>query len=230
MPTTILITGANRGIGLEFVNQYAKEGYKILACCRNPDGASDLKQLATEHGNITIYKLDVTDLGQINKLSKSLKDTAIDILINNAGTAGERGQFIGQVDSENMQNVFKINTIAPTMIAQAFYKHIKNGTQKKIINITSRMGSIEDNTSGKSYAYRASKSALNSIMHSLQFDVKADGIKVLLLHPGWVKTDMGSQDADIDTDTSVRAMRKLIDKAHDLDRQFYHYSGSVLPW
>lgn len=229
MAKSVLITGGNRGIGREFVEHYAKQGDKVYVVLRNPN-APAIQELVNQYKNIEIIELELTDFNDYSKLETYFKDRPIDVLINNAGISGERNQTIGHFSPENFENVIKINTIAPVMMIQTLYPALQKGEDKVIVNITSRMGSIADNDSGKSYAYRSSKAALNCVMRSLQIDVAKDGFKVLLLHPGWVKTDMGGENALLDTKTSVQHMCKLIDSAHELPDLFYHCEGQPLPW
>lgn len=228
MQHTILITGANRGLGLEFVRQYSQDGYHVFACCREPKKAEALNNLDDQ--NVTVVELDVTNFTQLQEVSESLANQPIDIVLNNAGIYGNRNQVIGAIDPQDMEQVLKTNCVAPAMLAQAFLPHLQKGQEKVLANITSRMGSIADNTSGKSYAYRASKAALNALMHSMQYDVSEFGIKVLLLHPGWVKTDMGGESAAVHPKDSIQGMRELIAKAHELEGEFYHFEGYTLPW
>lgn len=229
MNKSILITGANRGIGFEFLQHYAKEGWEVFAVVRNTE-QEHFKNLVSQFENITPIQLDVADFSNYTILENIFKNRSLDVLLNNAGTSGEKNQTIGNINAENFQNVLTINTIAPIMLTQTLYSALQKGQEKLIVNITSRMGSIADNTSGRSYAYRTSKAALNCLMHSLQIDIENEGFKVLLLHPGWVKTDMGGDNAAIDCKTSIEAMCQLIAKAHTLPEQFYHYEGKTLPW
>lgn len=229
MTQSVCITGASRGIGLEFVQQLAKNNWDVYAVTRHPE-AKALLTMAEQYPNVHIVQGDITNFHELSHLAKQFEGKKLDILINNAGTSGVPNQRIGQVDPENMQQVFKTNTIAPIMVCQTLLPALERGSRKLIVNITSRMGSIADNDSGGSYAYRSSKSALNAIMHSLQIDLKDKGFKVLLLHPGWVKTDMGGASALVTTEASVKKMLSLIEQANDLAEEFYHFEGEVLPW
>lgn len=230
MPKTILITGANRGLGLEFTKQYLDSGYNVFATSRNLNTADDLQNLTNKYSNLTIYQLDVTNLDSIKSLKAQISNQPIDILLNNAGIYGLRDQDIDTVDLENLKSTMLTNAFAPVMLTQALLTNVKSSEMKTIANITSKMGSIGDNTSGGSYAYRASKAALNAIMQSMKIDLKKDGVNVLLIHPGWVKTDMGGQSADLTPRQSVSAIIKLIANAGDLDGSFYRYNGDKIPW
>jgi len=209
IPHTILITGANRGIGLEFTKQYAADGWQVLSCCRKPQSASELQALANQYQNIQIYTLDVADFAQIDALALELNSQKIDVLLNNAGVYPSGSS--ADLDDAVWALSFKINSMAPLKMAQAFVAHIAASELKKIATLSSKMGSLEDNTSGGSYIYRSSKTAVNMVMKSLALDVKELGMSVLTLHPGWVQTDMGGPNGLINTTTSVKGMVKVIE-------------------
>lgn len=225
---TVLITGANRGLGLEFCKQYAAEGWQVLACCRNPETADELADIP----NVRIFPLDVSDFSQIDKLAAQLQDTAIDVLINNAGVYGDsprRG--FGQLDYVAWTQTLTINTQAPVKMAEAFLPNLQRGDKKLLVSISSQMGSIADNGSGGSILYRSSKAALNAAMKSLAIDLEDQGIGVLVLHPGWVKTDMGGPNALIDAQESVTGMRQVFARfTLAQSGGFLKYDGSTLPW
>ena len=225
----VLITGANRGLGLEFTKQYAADGWSVLACCRHPQSAMQLQALAQTHPNIKIFSLDVADFTQIDALALQLKDSAIDLLINNAGVYPSSS--FGDVDYDQWAQGFKINSMAPLKMAEAFVQQITRSQLKKIATITSKMGSIDDNTSGESYSYRSSKCAVNMVMKSLSIDVKPYGISTITLHPGWVQTDMGGVNGLINAQTSVTGLRKQI-AALSLDNtgKFMAYDGKAINW
>ena len=225
--STVLITGANRGIGLEFVSQYAAEGWRVIACCRNPQAAEALKAV---EGDIHVYGLEVTDQNQINDLAKRLEGEAIDILLNNAGIYGPR-LALGEMDYDAWTEVFAVNTMSPLRMAECFHDHLTRGDKKIIANITSKMGSIEDNTSGGSYIYRSTKAALNMVTKSLAEDLRKEGFTCVVLHPGWVRTDMGGPNGLIDADTSVLGMRSVLNNLKDEQTGcFFNYNGSMIPW
>lgn len=228
--STVLVTGANRGLGLEFCKQYAAQGWKVIACCRHPEQASELNSVARQFP-IQIEALNVADFTQIDALSNQLSNDAIDVLINNAGVYADRGNGFGQLDYPAWFDSLTINTLAPVKIAEAFLPQIKQGNKKLIVSISSLMGSMTDNGSGGSILYRSSKAALNAAMKSLSIDLRRQAIGVLILHPGWVQTDMGGANALIDAKTSVRGMCAVIDGFH-LNRTgcFLKYDGTVLPW
>ena len=225
----VLITGANRGIGLEFARQYAAAGWNVLACCREPQHPSALHALASTHTNIRIFPLDVGNFAQIDALALQLKDEAIDVLINNAGIYPH--STFGDTNYDDWAQAFKINAMAALKMAEAFVQHITKSRLKKIAALTSKMGSIDDNTSGESYIYRSSKTALNMVMKSLSIDLKPYGISVVTLHPGWVQTSMGGPNALINTQTSVAGMRELIeDLSLNNTGRFVAYDGQEVAW
>ncbi len=230
--STILITGANRGIGLELTRQFSASGWRVLACCRNPESATDLNRFAVDNPAVEVYTLDVTDYEQLAGLSLQLKNKKIDILLSNAGIYGSRAMGVfGQVDAETWRQVFEINTIAPLMLAQAFVEQVAASEQKLIAIISSKVGSIEDNSSGGSYIYRSSKTAVNQVMKSLSIDLVGRGISTLSMHPGWVKTDMGGSEADIFPAESVAGLKQILTGASLAENgMFFNYDGSVIPW
>jgi NAD(P)-dependent dehydrogenase (short-subunit alcohol dehydrogenase family) len=226
----VLVTGANRGIGLEFVRQYADDGYRVIACCRNPLKAAALNALAAaSDGRVSVHVLDVSDFGQIERLALTLEGEAIDILINNAGFYPQSS--FGSVDYADWDKAFRINAMAPMKMVQSFIEHISSSHLRKIVTLSSKMGSIADNGSGGSYLYRTSKAAANMVMKSLAIDLKPLGIAVTTLHPGWVKTDMGGPHALITTEVSVAGMRSVIDQlSTDNAGRFTAYDGQEIPW
>lgn len=229
---TILITGANRGLGLAFCAQYAAEGWQVIATCRAPDAATELQQLATHYANLSLVSLNVEDFAQVSALADTLSAQPIDVLLNNAGVYGdERGQGFGHLDYQAWSRVLTVNTMGPIKMTEAFLPHLQRGQHKLVVSISSLMGSMTDNTSGGSILYRSSKAALNAAMKSLSIELKVQGIGVLILHPGWVKTDMGGPNAPLDIPTSVGGMRAVIAQfTLQQSGQFLKYDGSELPW
>lgn len=225
----VLITGANRGIGLEFTKQYAADGWKVLACCRDPESADALQALASTSKNVQVFALDVSDFSQIDSLALQLKNEAIDVLINNAGVYPPSS--FGDTNYDDWADAFKINSMASLKMAEAFVQHITRSQLKKIVTLSSKMGSIDDNTSGESYIYRASKSAVNMVMKSLSIDLKPYGISVVTLHPGWVQTDMGGANGLINTQTSVTGLRQVIaNLSLQSTGQFMTFDGKSINW
>lgn len=229
---TVLITGANRGLGLEFCRQYAEAGWDVIACCRNIGQAQDLNRLAGQYPNIQVEKLDVVDFDQIDVLAQKLSGRSVDVLINNAGVYGDsQGHGFGQLDYRVWTETLRINTQAPIKMAEAFLPQLQHSDKKLLVSVSSLMGSIADNTSGGSILYRSSKAALNAAMKSLAIDLNKLGVGVLILHPGWVKTDMGGPDALIDANESVSGMRAVIaDFSLAQSGSFIKYDGKLMAW
>lgn len=232
MPT-VLITGANRGIGLEFANQLAAQGWQVLACCRKPDSAEALQQLAIHYpGKVSLIPLAVDEPLQVEALAARLREQSLDLLINNAGYyPGGMNETFGHTNHELWLRAFEINTIAPLKISEALINNLEQGKGKTIALISSKMGSLDDNTSGGCYLYRTSKAGLNMVAKSLAQDLEPRGIKVALLHPGWVKTDMGGPNALISLQQSVAGMLKVILNLGWQDSgRFLGYDGKEVQW
>lgn len=231
MPGTILITGCNRGIGLEMTRQFASDGWQVVATCRNPSAAWELSELAEAHDNIEIHGLDVTDYAQMAELAKDLEGRSLDVLVSNAGYYGPKGVGLGSVDVEEWRKVLEANTIAPYKLVETFYPHMANGHYKVVGILSSKVGSISDNGSGGGYIYRSSKTAVNQVAKSLSIDLAEQGIKVLALHPGWVQTDMGGPNALISVEDSVAGLKKVLLEADETSSgHFYNYDGTTIPW
>ncbi|MBB5209878.1 SDR family oxidoreductase [Microbulbifer hydrolyticus] len=231
MPGTILITGCNRGIGLEMTRQFAEDGWHVIATCRNPSAAWELGELAAANQNIEIHSLDVTDYEQMAELASDLKGRPLDILLSNAGYYGPKGVALGNVDVEEWRKVLEANTIAPYKLVETFYPQLAAGARKVVGILSSKVGSIDDNDSGGGYIYRSSKTAVNQVVKSLSIDLADQGIKVLALHPGWVQTDMGGPNALISAEESVAGLKQLLLKASaENSGHFYNYDGSSIPW
>jgi len=224
---TALITGANRGLGLEFARQLKEKGYYVIGCCRTPSKANELNELADE-----LIQLDVTSDQDIASLKHALNSRPIDLLVNNAGISGEQGVTIGAINRENFLEVLNVNCISVVKLSDALLTNIEASQEKNILVISSRMGSISDNDHGKSYAYRTSKAALNCAMRSFAIDVQDKGVHVMLIHPGWVKTAMGGADALIDVQTSVAGILKQAENefAQSHAEKLHRYDGGVIAW
>ncbi|WP_193161121.1 SDR family oxidoreductase [Microbulbifer hainanensis] len=231
MPGTILITGSNRGIGLEMTRQFADDGWQVLACCRDVPGAHELRALREKYAHVRLFQLDVTRYDQMTALSKALWDQPIDILVNNAGYYGPKGVAFGQVDVDEWRKVLESNTIAPYKMAETFARNVADSERRVMAVLSSKVGSIADNTSGGGYIYRTSKTAVNQVVKSLSIDLREQGVSVMALHPGWVKTQMGGPNALISVEESVAGLKKLLLGA-DLEHsgRFYNYDGSEIPW
>ncbi len=240
MPT-VLITGANRGLGLEFASQYAADGWDVIACARRPEEAAALQEIAEGDAHrLEVHPLDVADHSSVDALAATLEGRPIDVLINSAGTMG-RGDFakvglamdrFGEADYEDWTQVLRVNLLGPMKMAEAFIENVAASEQKKLVTLSSVIGSIASNTIGGLYSYRASKAGLNAIMRAMAIDLgRSRGVIAIPLHPGWVRTDLGGPRADIDAPESVAGMRKLIaglDK--DAAGRFWMYDGTELPW
>ena len=227
----VLVTGANRGLGLEFVKQYAEAGATVYACCRGLQSANGLREVSqASGGKVSLHALDVANPASIAALAKDFGASPIDILINNAGIYGPRKQAANDMDFDGWAETFAINSMAPLRIAQAFHKNLKSGSERKLITITSGMGSTEQHT-GDYFAYRSSKAAVNNVMHGLSLAWKADGITVVVIHPGWVKTDMGGPNAALEPHESIAGMRRVIAKLTQADSgKFFDYRGHNVAW
>jgi len=224
---TVLMTGANRGLGLEFARSYATDGWRVHACCRHPEKAKALKAV---EGDLVVHKLDVTDGLRVAGLARELADDAIDVLLNNAGVYGPRSGF-GETDFDDWLDVLKINTIAPLRMAERFVEHVARSERKLIVSISSGLGSIAMNDAGGDYPYRASKAALNMVVKGLSADLAARGIIAVALSPGWVQTDMGGSSAELTPEESVAGMRAVIDGLTPADSgRFLNYQGEDRPW
>lgn len=232
MPT-ILITGANRGIGLELARQYGADGWRVYACCRSPENAHELNKLAAQSaGKVSMHVLDVTNDLQRESLAAQLQGVAIDILFNNAGVYGDWDyQRFGRTDTAEWQKVLAANVIAPMHMMEAFAANVAASEQKIIANMTSKMASMDDNGSGGSYLYRSSKAALNAISVSAARDLAEQGTTVVALHPGWVRTDMGGAHGEISTEECGTALRRNLSNLTEADAgRFIDIDGATIPW
>ncbi|MEM7541013.1 MAG: SDR family oxidoreductase [Pseudomonadota bacterium] len=226
---TVLITGANRGIGLELVKCYAGEGDKVFACCRSPNDAGSLSEIA---GDIEIVELQVTEQASVEALAQSLSGEPIDILINNAGILGPdpEAQTALTMDYEGFAETFEVNSIAPVRVMQALVSNLKAAAAPKVVNITSQMGAISLDTT-MAYAYCASKAALNKFMRLAAIDLRTEGIDVCVIHPGWVQTDMGGENAAITPAESAAGIVQTIGKLNpDTSGSFWKWDGEVHDW
>lgn len=228
---TVLITGANRGIGLEFCYQYGQQGWKVIACCRQPEQATELNKLA-EHMSLQIHEMDVMNRNGIDALANELQHVSIDLLIANAGVYGEKpGHALGNLAYTDWADTLETNVLGVVKVVEAFLPHLRRSEMARIVALSSQMGSIEDNSSGGNLLYRSSKAALNAVMKSIAIDLTAEQIGVLIFHPGWVKTDMGGVNALIDAKTSVAGMVRQIQRfTMPQTGQFIKYDGTQLPW
>ncbi len=240
-PKTVFITGANRGLGLEFTRQYLSRGDRVLATCRDPKRAEGLTKLTKSHRDrLLILPLDVGDENSIKSVRQAIKPHAksIDLLINNAGiyatkldAAGQPAEKLGELTVDEALTVLRINAVAPLLVAQALLDLLKEADSPRIVNITSGYGSVSSNDGSYPYYYSASKAALNMLMRSLAGDAAARGVVTILMSPGWVKTDMGTAAAPLAAKDSVAGMIKVIDGlTSDQNSSFLNWKGEEQAW
>jgi NAD(P)-dependent dehydrogenase (short-subunit alcohol dehydrogenase family) len=227
---TALVTGSNRGLGYEFVRQLAADGWRVHACCRQPEKARRLKTLDAGAGEIVRHRLDVTDGLQLAGLGRELADVPIDLLINNAGIFGPRGGF-GKIAYEDWLQVFNVNTLAPMRVAETFARQLDQAAAPRLLNVSSKLGSIAANDSSGAHLYRSSKAALNMVTKCLSIDLQDRGVIVAAVHPGHVATDMGGRQAALDPAESVAGVLAMAQRLSvDDSGGFYAHDGSSLPW
>jgi len=231
MQKTIFITGASRSIGLEFTRQYASENYKVIATCREPDSATELQILSDKFINIVIEQLDISDQKSIKIIAEKYHAQPIDMLINNAGILSRDQSSIASFDKADILKIFDTNFFGTLELTSKLLPSILLSTDKKIITLTTKVASMGDNRSGKNYGYRCSKIALNMAMKNIAIEYRDKGLRVILLHPGWVQTPMGGPSSLISTETSVDGMRQVIsNKIESSLADFFEFNGKVVPW
>lgn len=229
--STLLITGANRGIGLELTREFARRRWQVHACCRCPEEAGDLQALASASGLVTVQRLEVTDPGQLRELAGRLKGTPIDILLNNAGSYGPAQQGFGETNEAAWLETLRVNSIAPLRMAEAFIEHVAASERRIIAAVGSVMGSIAENGSGGHYAYRTSKAAVHMVMKGLAVDLAPRDIITVALHPGWVQTRMGGSAAPVSPAESAAGLTEvLIGLGSEQSGLLIDYQGNVHPW
>lgn len=225
MTKTILITGANRGLGLELAKQYQADDWRVLATCRKPNKAHALQDLG-----LNPLELNVTDSASIRSLSEKLEQEPIDILFSNAGMFGPRGLGLTEIEQDVWLDVIKVNTLAPVLVAQALVDNVAKSQDKLMVFMSSDLASIQESSGGE-YIYRSSKAALNMVVATLAHDVKSRGIRTVAMSPGWVRTDMGGPNARLSTEESVRGIKTVLDElASDTSGVYLKYDGSSLAW
>ena len=227
----VLVTGANRGLGLGFVTNYLGKKVNVVSTTRDIKSSRELLALKERFpDNLEIFELDLLKESAGDTLANFLGERPIDILINNAGI-GSTNQNFQAVSPKPWLEVLKVNLIAPLMVTQSIIDNVKKGVDKKIYFLSSQLGSIADNTGGGMYIYRSSKTGLNQVVKSLSVDLKPQGITVVSLHPGWVKTDMGGPNALVSIDESIEGVMKVIYATDIRDTgRFLNYDGKELPW
>jgi NAD(P)-dependent dehydrogenase (short-subunit alcohol dehydrogenase family) len=223
--TTVLITGANRGIGLEYARQFAAKGYQVIGTARDPADAKELSEVADR-----VEQLDVTDPASVAGLAKRLDGNPIDILVNNAGVFDRGDVSLDKVDFQMMERTLAVNALGPLRVVQSLLPNLRKGKRKTIVSMSSQLGSIE-NSNGRWYAYRSSKAALNQINKTLSAELGAEGFVCVVLHPGWVRTDMGGPGATYSPEESVSGLVAVIEKLGPADNgRFYDFKGNPIPW
>lgn len=227
-----VVTGANRGIGLEFVRQLLARGDTVTAAVRDAPGARALNELRTSAGErLRVMACDVANEASVAAFAKAYGNDPLDLLVNNAGVYGGDAQSIDEMDFANAMRTFEINALGPLRVTLALRGQLARGHAAKVVSVTSGMGSIEDNTSGGFYAYRMSKAALNMTTRSLAVDLREDGIATAVISPGWVQTDMGGRGAPTPVDESVRGMLREIDALTIANTgSFLNWRGGGFPW
>ena len=222
---TVLITGANRGLGLEFARQYAEDGWVVIGTARKPGNADELKATGAK-----VIKLDVLDENSVEAMVELLDDKPIDLLVNNAGIF-PRESAILDVDLDDYSRTLAVNTVGPVRVTQALLDNLRLGEKKQIVNMSSALVSICDNSRGGFYGYRESKAALNMFTKTLAAELGPDGFICLAIHPGWVATDMGGPNAPLTPEQSVAAMKAVIDGLDAEDNGGYRaYTGEEVAW
>jgi NAD(P)-dependent dehydrogenase (short-subunit alcohol dehydrogenase family) len=224
-PVRFLVTGANRGIGLAFARALSARGDSVVATARQPEKARDLVKL-----DLRVEQLDVADEKSISALARRLAGDPLDVLINNAGI-GDAGPSFSRLSMKDLEQAFRVNSIGPVAVAQTLLPNLRAGTRRTIVNLSSGLGSISQNTSGGWIAYRASKAALNQLTRAMAAELKKDRFICIAICPGWVQTDMGGHGATLSPDASVAAMLKVLDGLTPSDTgRFLDRRGKEVPW
>ena len=227
--SSVLISGASRGIGLELARTYAADGWRVHACCRRPEAAEELTR-SLEGSDARLHRLDVTEAADIAALAATLAPEPIDLLINNAGIFGGKQDF-GAVDYDSWEQVWRTNVIAPYRVAEAFVPHVAAGGLRCMAFVSSISGSIASVDGGGGYVYQSSKTGLNMVVVNLARDLAERGITVLALHPGWVRTDMGGADAPVSPEESIAGLRRVIaESGPERSGTLWDFRGKRLPW
>jgi NAD(P)-dependent dehydrogenase (short-subunit alcohol dehydrogenase family) len=223
---TVFITGANRGIGLALARSFTDAGFNVIGTARKPEQATELKETGAR-----IEQLDVTDQVSVDAMARRMAETPVDILINNAGIKGGDSKDMASLDVENMEWVLNVNTLGPVRVMKALFPNVQSGERKIFVNISSTMGSIERNTWGCCASYRASKTALNSINKTFAVDFGKKGLTFVVMHPGYVQTDMNEGQGNITPDQSGAGLMNVITGLDASDNgKFYDWQGNELPW
>jgi NAD(P)-dependent dehydrogenase (short-subunit alcohol dehydrogenase family) len=225
---TILVTGANRGIGLALAEELVQRGDRVIATVRDPFRLPDFLRTAPKE-RMAVIGMEVTDDRAVARAADSLKEP-LDAIVNNAGIHGARGGRAVEADLAEMAQVLAVNTIAPLRVARAFLPHLKRSERPRIMTVSSQMGALSGSSTG-SLAYRTSKAAVNKAMQCLATDLRADGVAVVVVHPGWVKTDMGGGAADLSPAESAAGLADLLQRIGPKETgQFFRWDGTIHPW
>ncbi|MHC4079176.1 MAG: SDR family oxidoreductase [Planctomycetota bacterium] len=230
----VVVTGAGRGLGMEFVLQYLRRGWEVHALLRKPEGSNTIQRLLKEHpATLAASACDVADQGSVAAAAAAVSQrwSSLDVLINNAGINGTTNSSMQRLDMDDLRKVFEVNTIGPIEVSRAVLPLLQQGTDPRIVHITSKMGSIDDNASGGWWAYRISKAALNMACANMAHELRDTGIATMVIHPGWVRTDMGGRMAPLGVEESVSGMIEVIDGLRLRDSGCCRdYTGAEVPW
>lgn len=227
----VVITGANRGIGLELTRQLLARGDDVEAAVRRPEAAAELRKITTGRATLRVHGCDVADADSVSELARSIGDVPVDALINNAAVWGGEHQSLKDLDFDEAMRTYQINALGPLRVTLALLPQLRRGEGRRVLHLTSGMGSIEDNSSGGSYGYRMAKAALNMMAKNLAIDLRGERIASAVINPGWVQTDMGGSRAPTPVAASVRGILAQLD-ALTLERsgQFLDWKGGTYPW
>ncbi len=233
----VLITGANRGLGFEHVKQYLAQGWDVIACCRTPSKAAALKALADDANSLQLLQMEVTNHAEIDRCAAQLDGVEIDVLINNAGilgadlTKGLQHQTLSNMSYDVWRDLFEVNVLAPFKVISAFQEHVAVSKFKVIMMMSSDLGSITNNTMGGVHAYRTTKASLNMLSKSLSAELAPQGIIIFSMAPGWCKTDMGTDQADVEVVESVAGQQRVIENITLADSgSWINFKGESVNW
>ena len=231
MPS-VLITGANRGLGLEFARQYGADGWRVFACCRSPGGATELAEIAGSRPDmLTVHEMDVTDGASVGAVAGSLRAETIDLLVNNAGLLGSREWAFGKTDFDNWTDTFEVNVFGAIRVLEAFSDHVARSDLKQMITISSALGSVTNATAPRNLPYRTSKAAVNMAVRCVSTALESQGVTCVAVSPGWVQTDMGGGNADLTPEQSVSNLRRLFETLRpEHTSAFLNHDGSEIAW
>jgi NAD(P)-dependent dehydrogenase (short-subunit alcohol dehydrogenase family) len=222
---TVLITGANRGLGLEFARQYKEAGWQVIGTARKPGEAEELRAL-----DVQVVQLDVADQESVDRMAAELAGQHVDVLINNAGIFPRVGA-IDEIDFDDYRRTLEVNTVGPVRVTRALLPNLRQGKLRIIAGLSSNLGSIAENERGNFYGYRESKAALNMFTKTLAAELSPEGFICIVLTPGWVQTDMGGPNATLVPAESIAGMKAVLDKLTPADNgTFWSYDGSQMPW